>query len=60
MMTSPKKDEKDAKPLTTHQDDDAPKAAKPAETQRELTDDEIAAVAGGAGGGWNVQANKTV
>jgi hypothetical protein len=25
-----------------------------------LTDDEIAAVAGGAGGGWNVQGNKTV
>ena len=29
------------------QDDSAPKAAKPSETKRELTDDEIAAVAGG-------------
>ncbi len=50
MMASPKKDEKDAKPLTTPQDDSAPKAAKPAEDKRELTDDEIAAVAGGSSG----------
>jgi hypothetical protein len=59
-MTSPTKDEKDAKPLTTPQDDSAPKAAKPSDDKRELTDDEIAAVAGGAGGAWNVQSNKTV
>jgi hypothetical protein len=42
------KDEKDAKTLITPEDNSAPKAAKPSESQRELTDDEIAAVAGGA------------
>jgi hypothetical protein len=59
-VTTPEKDAKDAKRLTTPQDDSAPKAAKPSDDKRELTDDEIAAVAGGASGGWNIQSNKTV
>jgi hypothetical protein len=45
-MTTPTIDEKDAKPLVTPQDDSAPKVAKPAEDERELNDDEIAAVTG--------------
>jgi hypothetical protein len=57
-VTTPEKDAKDAKRLTTPQDDSAPKGAELSDDKRELTDDEIAAVAGGAGGGWNVQANK--
>ena len=48
MMTSPKKDENDAKTLPTPQDSDALKAVKPSEDKRELTDEEIAAVAGGS------------
>jgi hypothetical protein len=50
-MASENATEKDAKTLTTPQDDDAPKAAKPPEDKRELTDDEIAAVAGGVTSG---------
>ncbi|MGO9467811.1 MAG: hypothetical protein ACLQIB_22570 [Isosphaeraceae bacterium] len=38
---------KDAKAAGKPLDDCAPKAAKPAEVQRELSDDEISAVAGG-------------
>jgi hypothetical protein len=46
-MTNPNQTEKDPKSVPTHQDDAAPKAAKPSETKRELTDAEIAAVSGG-------------
>jgi hypothetical protein len=46
-MSTPKKDEKDPNTLTTPQDDGAPKAATPSEEKRELTDEEIATVAGG-------------
>ena len=38
---------KDTKIADKLQDDSAPKAAKPADKKRELTDAEIAAVAGG-------------
>lgn len=48
MTTNLNQTGKDAKNLGTPQDDSAPKAAKPSEATRELTDDEIAAVAGGA------------
>jgi hypothetical protein len=47
-MTSPKKDENDAKTPPTPQDSDALKAVKTSEDKRELTDEEIAAVAGGS------------
>jgi hypothetical protein len=46
-MTSQNPTRKDAKPLTNPNDDVAPKAAEPSEIKRELTDEEIAAVAGG-------------
>jgi hypothetical protein len=46
-MTNQNQAEKDAKALTTPKDDAPQKAAKPSEVERELTDDEIAAVAGG-------------
>ena len=46
-MTSQNQNEKDAKTPTAHQDDAAQKAAHPSQVMRELTDDEIAAVAGG-------------
>jgi hypothetical protein len=49
MMTSPKKDENDAKTPPTPQDSDVLKAVKTSEDKRELTDEEIAAVAGGGG-----------
>jgi hypothetical protein len=45
-MTSPTKDDKDTKTQTTPHDDDVP-TGKPSEDKRELTDDEIAKVAGG-------------
>jgi hypothetical protein len=51
---------KDATTAGKPLDQSSPKAAKPADVERELSDEEIAAVAGGAGGGWNVQSNKTV
>jgi hypothetical protein len=47
MTTNPNQTGKDAKNLGTPQDESAPKAAKPSESARELTDAEIAAVAGG-------------
>ena len=47
-MTNPNQTEKDHKSVPTPQADAAPKAAKPPETARELTDAEIAAVSGGA------------
>ena len=43
--------EKDAKAAGKPQDETARKAPKPADEKRELTDDEIAAVAGG----WNLK-----
>jgi hypothetical protein len=46
-MTSQNQSGKDAKTLNTPKDDTAPKATETAEVTRELTDDEIAAVAGG-------------
>jgi hypothetical protein len=46
-MTSQNQAEKDAKTVTASPEDTAPKAALPSEVKRELTDDEIAAVAGG-------------
>ncbi len=50
-MKSENETAKDAKAKAQDklQDDSAPKAAKPPEDERELTDDEIAAVAGGNG-----------
>jgi len=42
-----REDEKNSKTPGTPKDSGAPKAAEPSETPRELTDDEIAAVAGG-------------
>ena len=55
MMTDKNQTEEDAKNLVTPQDDSAPKAAKPSEATQELTDEEIAAVAGGL----NVVQHKT-
>ena len=46
-MTDKNQSGKDAKNLGPPRDDSAPKAAKPSEATRELTDEEIAAVAGG-------------
>jgi hypothetical protein len=46
-MTSQNQSGKDAKTLNTPKDDTAPKATETPEVTRELTDDEIAAVAGG-------------
>ena len=46
----------EGKPL----DDSTTRAANPSNDKRELTDDEIAAVAAGASGGWNIKSNKTV
>ena len=46
-MTSQNQSGKDAKPLINPNDEVAPKAAEPSEIKRELTDEEIAAVAGG-------------
>ena len=46
-MTSQNPAEKNAKALATPQDDAAPNAAEPSEIKRKLTDEEIAAVAGG-------------
>jgi hypothetical protein len=46
-MTSLNQTGKDVKTLTTPEDDAAVKAAEPSEEKRELTDDEIASVAGG-------------
>jgi hypothetical protein len=46
-MTSQNQSEKDAKPPTYSKYDSAPKPAKSTETKPELTDDEIAAIAGG-------------
>ena len=46
-MTSQNQTGKDAKTLTTPKDDAAVKAAEPSEVKRELTDEQIAAVAGG-------------
>jgi len=40
-------DEKNAKTVTTPKDSAATKAAEPSESKRELSDDEIAAIAGG-------------
>ena len=48
-MTSQNQSGKDAKTVTTLKDDTAPKATEPSEIMRELTDDEIAAVAGAGG-----------
>ena len=54
-MTSQNQSEKDAKTLNTLKDDTSPKATpkatETAEVTRELTDDQIAAVTGGRGGG---------
>ncbi len=47
MMTDKNQTGKDATNLGPAPDDSAPKAAKPSEATRELTDEEIAAVAGG-------------
>ena len=47
MMSDKNQTGKDAKNLGIPQDESAPKTAKPAEGTRELTDEEIAAVAGG-------------
>jgi len=46
-MTSQNQTGKDSKNLTTPTDDVAPKAAKPSEIERELSDKELAAVVGG-------------
>jgi hypothetical protein len=46
-MTSQNQSGKDAETLNTPKDDTAPKATETAEVTRELTDEEIAAVAGG-------------
>ena len=46
-MTIQNQSGKDAKPLINPNDEVAPKAAEPSEIKRELTDEEIAAVAGG-------------
>jgi hypothetical protein len=46
-MTSQNPTEKDPKSLTTPPSDAAAKDAEPSESKRELTDEEIAAVAGG-------------
>jgi hypothetical protein len=53
-MTSQNPTEKDPKSVTTPPSDAAPKDAEPSGIKRELTDEEVAAVAGGftiAGGG---------
>jgi len=47
-MTSQNPTEKDPKSATTPPADAAPKDAEPSGIKRELTDEEIAAVAGGA------------
>jgi hypothetical protein len=46
-MTSQNPTEKDPKSVTTLPSDAAAKDAEPSESKRELTDEEIAAVAGG-------------
>jgi hypothetical protein len=46
-MTSQNQTEQDTKTPTTPKDDPVQKPAEPPENQRELTDEEIAAVAGG-------------
>jgi hypothetical protein len=46
-MKSREQTAKDGTSVRTPEDDAAPKAAEPSETERELTDDELAAVAGG-------------
>jgi hypothetical protein len=52
-MTSQNQSGKDAETLNTPKDDTAPKATETAEVTRELTDDEIAAVAGGGAAAGN-------
>jgi carbamate kinase len=48
-MTSQNPSRKNAKPVSNPNDSGAPKAAKASEITRQLTDEEIAAVAGGGG-----------
>jgi hypothetical protein len=50
-MTSQNPTGNDPKPMTTPPADAAPKANKPSEIKRELTDEEIMAVAGGTSSG---------
>jgi bacteriocin-like protein len=46
-MTKHNQTEKDAQTLNTPKDEALQKAAEPSEVKRELTDDELASVAGG-------------
>jgi hypothetical protein len=50
-MTSQNKTGSDVKPVTLPQDNAAPTPAEPSESDCELTDAEIAAIAGGSSGG---------